>query len=110
MADVVGFLSLGGGQSYVGSSSGYGLAVDLDSVVQATLWNKIRPSSLDSIHNITLADFERDGAGPPSEEMGNRILDAYLHRLVSKRHLARKHELRLFVSYPQYTSTIPVPR
>lgn len=84
IADVVGFLSLGGGQSYVGSSSGYALAVDLDSVVQATVWNKIRPCSLDSAHTITLADFERDGTGPPDADMGNRILDAYLNRLVSK--------------------------
>lgn len=81
IADVVGFLNLGGGQSYVGSSSGYALVVDLDSVVQATVWNKIRPCSLaESFHNITPADLERDGAGPPDPDMGNRILDAYLNR------------------------------
>ncbi|KIV85596.1 hypothetical protein PV11_01274 [Exophiala sideris] len=81
IADAVGFLSLGGGQSYVGSSSGYALALDLDSVVQATLWNKIRPSSLESVNNMTLADFERDGAGAPDKDRGDRILDAYLNHI-----------------------------
>lgn len=97
IADVVGFLSLGGRQGYVGSSSGYALAVDLDSVLQATLWNKCRPTSLDKMHNITPEDFERDGAGPPSKDIGDRILNAYLDRSVSTYYL-NKYMTNLIVS------------
>jgi hypothetical protein len=40
VADVVGLLSLGNGNEYVGSSSGYALASDLGRLVRATVWNK----------------------------------------------------------------------
>jgi hypothetical protein len=51
VADVVGLLSLGNGNEYVGSSSDYALATALGRLVRATVWNKAlwvpTPSSLD---------------------------------------------------------------
>jgi len=41
IADIVGFLSLGGEAAYVGSSSGFSLATNLGQLVQATVWNKV---------------------------------------------------------------------
>lgn len=88
IADAVGFLCLGGEQSYVGSSSGYALAVDLGSIIQATVWNKIRPSSSTADESgpktITPEDLVRNGSGPPNDEMGERILQAYLTRWVTR--------------------------
>jgi hypothetical protein len=40
IADIVGFLSLGGEAAYVGASSGFALATNLGQMVQATVWNK----------------------------------------------------------------------
>ncbi|KAL1850145.1 hypothetical protein VTK73DRAFT_9743 [Phialemonium thermophilum] len=89
IADAVGFLCLGGEQSYVGSSSGYALAVDLGAVIQATVWNKIRPPSSSpptgeeesKPRDITPEDLVKNAAGPPNDEMGERILQAYLTRI-----------------------------
>ena len=83
IADAVGFLCLGGEQSYIGSSSGYALAVDLGTIIQATVWNKIRPSSTtdeSGPKTITPEDLVRNGSGPPNDEMGEKILQAYLTR------------------------------
>lgn len=84
IADAVGFLCLGGEQSYIGSSSGYALAVDLGAIIQATVWNKIRPSSSKEhelgTNTITPEDLVKNGSGPPNDEMGEKIMQAYFTR------------------------------
>ncbi|RDW85575.1 hypothetical protein BP5796_03900 [Coleophoma crateriformis] len=85
IADIVGFLSLGGEGAYVGEASGFSLATNLGQMVQATVWNKALASTVsEAQHNgrpLSLADLKRNSAGPPNDDMGARILDAYLTRL-----------------------------
>lgn len=98
VADVVGILSLGNGNtetlSYIGSSSGYALATDLGRMVQATAWNKALfvPSSFDesgealpsensSTRKITLKELQYNRAEPPSEALGAKLIKAYLRRI-----------------------------
>jgi hypothetical protein len=58
--------------------------VDLSNIVQATVWNKAL-SSMDSsspYSGITISEIRSNGADPPDDVMGARILDAYLTRCV----------------------------
>ncbi|KAE8453318.1 hypothetical protein EG329_011385 [Mollisiaceae sp. DMI_Dod_QoI] len=83
IADIVGFLSLGGEAAYVGSSSGFSLATNLGQMVQATVWNKALAATVNQTQQkpISIADLKRNSAGPPNDDMGGRILDAYFTRL-----------------------------
>lgn len=83
IADIVGFLSLGGEPAYVGSASGFSLATNLGQMVQATVWNKAMAATMGQTQGkpMSLADLKRQSAGPPNDEMGGRILDAYFTRL-----------------------------
>jgi hypothetical protein len=96
VADVVGLLSLGRGntaQSYIGSSSGYGLATDLGRMVQATIWNKALWVSTESgnehvgvppgespTRRITVQELS-DRAEPPTDVLGTKLIHAYLARI-----------------------------
>jgi heme exporter protein D len=59
IADIVGFLSLGGDGAYVGSSSGFSLATNLGQMVQATVWNKALASTVSQNQPkaMTIADL-----------------------------------------------------
>jgi hypothetical protein len=98
VADIVGILSLGSGNtetsSYVGSSSGYSLATDLGRMVQATAWNKAlwvpaitsddaeaRFTGGNSTRRITLQELQSNRAEPPSEILGAKLIKAYLGRI-----------------------------
>ncbi|CZR52342.1 related to C6 transcription factor [Phialocephala subalpina] len=83
IADIVGFLSLGGEAAYVGSSSGFSLATNLGQMVQATVWNKAIAATVNQNQpkQISIADLKRNSASPPNDSMGGRILDAYFTRL-----------------------------
>jgi hypothetical protein len=83
IADIVGFLSLGGDGAYVGPSSGFSLATNLGQMVQATVWNKALASTVSQSQPkaMTIADLKRNTAGPPNDDIGGRILDAYLTRV-----------------------------
>lgn len=83
IADIVGFLSLGGEAAYVGSSSGFSIATNLGQMVQATVWNKALASTVSQARPeaISIMDLKRNSAGPPNDDMGGRILDAYFTRL-----------------------------
>jgi hypothetical protein len=83
IADIVGFLSLGGEAAYVGSSSGFSLATNLGQMVQATVWNKALASTISQTQpkSISIADLKRNSAGPPNDHMGGIILEAYLTRV-----------------------------
>jgi hypothetical protein len=92
VADVVGLLSLGNGNEYVGSSSGYALATDLGRLVRATVWNKAlwvpTPSSPESerrssnadTRKITLQELQKP-AQPVSDALGTRLITTYLVRI-----------------------------
>lgn len=83
IADIVGFISLGGDGAYVGSSSGFSLATNLGQMVQATVWNKALASTVSQSQPkaMTIADLKRNSAGPPNDAMGDRILDTYFTRV-----------------------------
>ncbi|KAM3079595.1 hypothetical protein ACMFMG_006010 [Clarireedia jacksonii] len=82
LADIVGFITLGGEASYVGSSSGFALATTLDHISQATVWNKAIASAFNSnSKTVNIAELKKNSAGPPNDEMGRRILDTYFTRL-----------------------------
>ncbi|KAG4412587.1 hypothetical protein IFR04_014275 [Cadophora malorum] len=83
IADIVGFLSLGGEAAYVGSSSGFSLATNLGQMVQATVWNKALVSTVNQTQSkpLSIAELKKNSAGPPNDDMGGRILDAYLTRV-----------------------------
>jgi hypothetical protein len=92
VADVVGMLSLGSGntESYIGSSSGYALATDLGRMVQATVWNKALWVSashgyddheVDNTRRITLQELQFSSSEPPPDELGKRLIHAYLVRI-----------------------------
>ncbi len=78
----MGFLSLGGEAAYVGSSSGFSLATNLGQMVQATVWNKALASTVSQTQPkpLSISDLKRNSAGPPNDDMGGRILDAYFNR------------------------------
>jgi hypothetical protein len=94
----LGMLSLGSGnaratQAYVGSSSGYALATDLGRMVQATVWNKALwvadkgsegeeiSAGANPARRITLQELQSDRAEPPSDALGERLINAYLARI-----------------------------
>jgi hypothetical protein len=92
VADVVGMLSLGSGntKSYIGSSSGYALATDLGRMVQATVWNKAlwvsaspvsKDHEVDNTRRITLQELQSNSAEPPADGLGKRLIHAYLVRI-----------------------------
>lgn len=83
IADVVGFLSLGGEAAYVGSSSGFSLATSLGNLVQATVWNKAIASTVGQTESkeMSIAEIKRQSAGPPDRDFGDRVLDAYFTRV-----------------------------
>lgn len=85
IADIVGFLSLGGEAQYIGPASGFSLAANLGQMVQATVWNKALASTVSQDQPkdlaMSISDLKRHSAGPPNETMGGRILDAYLTRV-----------------------------
>ena len=83
VADIVGFLSLDGEAAYIGSSSGFSLAANLGQMVQATVWNKALASTVSQTQPkaLSIADLKRNSAGPPNDDMGGRMLDAYLNRV-----------------------------
>ncbi|KAH6713972.1 fungal-specific transcription factor domain-containing protein [Leptodontidium sp. MPI-SDFR-AT-0119] len=83
IADIVGFLSLGGEAAYVGASSGFSLATNLGQMVQATVWNKALVSTVNQTQSkpLSIAELKNNSAGPPNNDMGGRILDAYFSRV-----------------------------
>lgn len=97
VADVVGMLSLGSGNtdaiSYIGSSSGYALATDLGRMVQATVWNKalwvpaannnengINSPGGDRTRKITLQELQSE-LSPPPDALGTKLINTYLARI-----------------------------
>lgn len=103
LGEIVGFLSLNPSESpaYIGSSSGLSLAVNLGEMVRATVMTKAFPDSPDnstqqsnragastatgtshpSYKAINLDELLKHRANPPNDEMGSRILDAYIGRI-----------------------------
>lgn len=88
IADVVGFLSLGdsvsnGEPAYIGSSSGFSLAINLEQMVQATVWTKALASTVSEAQPraLSIADLRGNSADPPNNDMGDRILDAYFKKM-----------------------------
>lgn len=71
IADIVGFLSLGGEAAYVGSSSGFSLATNLGQMVQATVWNKALVSTVNQTQSkpLSIAELKKNSAGPPNDDM-----------------------------------------
>lgn len=83
IADVVGFLSLGAEPTYVGPSSGISLAASLSEMVQATVWNKVLSNATERTPGtMSIAELKRNAAGPPEDDIGSRIIVAYLTRYV----------------------------
>jgi hypothetical protein len=101
LGEVVEFLSVGNFEApaYVGSASGLSLAVNLGEMVQATVWNKALPlpskkshcrqSSVADQHPsgerrrepITMDVLRANSAEPPSDQLGSRLVNAYLIQL-----------------------------
>ncbi|KAE9380683.1 hypothetical protein N431DRAFT_540260 [Stipitochalara longipes BDJ] len=83
IADIVGFLSLGGEPAYVGSSSGFSLATHLGQMANATVWNKALISTVNQTQPkaMSIADLKKNSAGPPNDDMGARIVDTYFTRV-----------------------------
>lgn len=52
-------------------------------MVQATVWNKALASTVSQSQPkaMTIADLKKNSAGPPNDEMGDVILEAYLTRV-----------------------------
>ena len=94
LGEIVGFLSLGRGESltYVGSSSGLPLAVNLGEMVRASVMAEAFPSSpvppgkttsynnstankeaTDAHRTISLNDLMKHRAEPPNDEMGSQM-------------------------------------
>lgn len=122
LGEIVGFPTLGSLETpaYVGSSSGLSLAVNLSEMVRTTvLKNKAFPTSTDGAaassrqrasnnggdsssgsQTIKLDELLANRADPPNDEMGSRILNAYLTRLhtrypfLDRTELWRLHEDR----------------
>jgi hypothetical protein len=103
LGEIVGFLSLSPSESpaYIGSSSGLSLAVNLGEMVRATVMTKAFPDSPESSNQqssptgatsttstshpsykaINLDELLKHRANPPNDEMGSRIIDAYIGRV-----------------------------
>jgi hypothetical protein len=101
LGEVVEFLSVGNFEApaYIGSASGLSLAVNLGEMVQATVWNKALPSLTEQRNGhrssvaeqnlrgerrgkpITMDVLRTNSAEPPSDQLGSRILNAYLTQL-----------------------------
>jgi hypothetical protein len=94
LGEIIRFLSLGSLETpaYVGSSSGLSLAANLGEMVQATVLSKALPMLADSTGSrerasscdrkrLRLDELLANRADPPNDEMGSRILNAYLNRL-----------------------------
>ncbi|KAH7038049.1 fungal-specific transcription factor domain-containing protein [Microdochium trichocladiopsis] len=101
LGEVVDVLSMGNFEApaYVGASSGFGLALNLGHMVQATVWNKAMPSSSSpggkersgSVSGtgaaggagkaLTMEELMASSAEPPGEELGETILNAYFAQL-----------------------------
>jgi hypothetical protein len=110
LGEIVGLLSSGALETptYVGSSSGLSLAVNLGEMVRATVMTKAVPDSSGSIpgaatnyssqnetnkvddsadvrfRTIKLDELLKNRADPPNDEMGARIINAYLSRVHSR--------------------------
>lgn len=118
LGEVVEALSQGNFEApaYVGSSAGFSLALNLGSMVQASIWNDAMPSgirpesrgnfgspaSLDTAsRNITMEEIIANSAEPPDDEYGRRLLEAYCAQLHQRypfldiRDLWRLHSERL---------------
>lgn len=119
LGEIVGFLSSGTLESpaYVGSSSGLSLAVNLGEMVRATVMTKAVPDSSGSIpgaatnyssqsginkednnadgrfRTIKLDELLKNRADPPNDEMGSRIVNAYLIRVHSRYPFLDRREL-----------------
>ena len=66
----------------MGESSGFSLATNLGQMAAATVWNKALGSTVSQTQPkpLSISDLKRNSAGPPNDDMGGRILDAYLTR------------------------------
>ncbi|OKL61543.1 hypothetical protein UA08_03182 [Talaromyces atroroseus] len=103
LGEIAEFLTLGHfeGPAYVGSSSGFSLALNLREMVQASVWNKAlttadaedgsasEASASSSRENIrlrplTLEEIRTKSAGPPSEEEGLRLISAFFTRVAPR--------------------------
>lgn len=98
LGEVVEALSHGNFEApaYVGSSSGFSLALNLGSMVQASIWNEAlpngtrpesrgnigSPASLDAAARcITIEEIVANSAEPPDDEFGRKLLEAYYTQL-----------------------------
>ncbi|KAG9240678.1 putative Zn(II)2Cys6 transcription factor [Calycina marina] len=114
IADIVGFLSLGGEAAYVGASSGFSLATSLGNLVQATVWNKAIASTMSQTQNkqVSIAEIKSQSAGPPDKVFGDRIVEAYFTRVhlrypfLDRAELMKRHADRFVqenaTTYDQY--------
>ncbi|PLB47082.1 C6 transcription factor [Aspergillus steynii IBT 23096] len=122
VGELVGFLALNSYEApaYVGSSSGLSLAANLGEMVQATVWNQVLAPSRGQQHPLNLfggapgggapttngprgnggpsrslrmEDLIAKSTEPPNDEMGARILQAYLTRLHVRYTFLDRHEL-----------------
>lgn len=122
IGELVGFLALNSGApAYVGSSSGFPLASNLGEMVQATVWNQfLNPSRVQQTlagHSNRSSSNQRTsdptaqpsstsgplgqggteellkGAEPPNDEMGFKVLQAYLTRIHIRYPLLDRDEL-----------------
>lgn len=108
MGEIAEFLTLGHfeGPAYVGSSSGFSLALNLREMVQASVWNKALTKEVDgesaagaeeeeagSDENVddprlkthlTFEEIRAKGAGPPSDHDGLRFISAYFTRVATR--------------------------
>jgi len=108
IADVVGFLSLGAEPTYVGASSGISLAASLSEMVQATVWSKVLSTAVEKPSaTMNMAELKRNAAGPPDDDIGARILDAYLIRYVVATHGTMPNSSPNFL---QSSATVPIPQ
>lgn len=115
VGELVGFLALNSYEApaYVGSSSGLSLAANLGEMVQATVWNQVLTPSRGQQNPLSLFGALTNGprgmggqtralrmeeliaksTEPPNDEMGARILQAYLTRLHVRYTFLDRHEL-----------------
>lgn len=103
LGEVVEALSLGNFEApaYVGSSSGFSLALNLGSMVQASVWSEALPGAAGlgaganvgsptsvtseslgaSNRQITIEEIVANSAEPPDDELGTKLLDIYVAQL-----------------------------
>lgn len=82
--------------AYVGSSSGFSLALNLERMVQASVWKKAlpkgarpesrgnvgSPASLDTAAQcITIEEIVANSADPPDDEFGRKLVETYYAQL-----------------------------